>query len=90
MTKTEQIQKLALEGSYYLTEQAYRETELDELDTYDIENVLLSGRVRRNWPAENRYEVVGQALDERRIGVVFRLTPGGKARVVAVFRDVWK
>lgn len=41
------------------------------------------GKIRRSWPSEGKYEVIGKTLDGRRIGVVCRLTPRGKVRVIA-------
>ncbi len=56
-------------------------------DIYDIEYGILTGRIRRTWPREGKYEVVGSALDQRPIGIVCRITQTGKVRVITVYED---
>jgi len=60
---------------------------LEDFDIYDVENGLLSGKVRRTWPKENKYEVVGKTVDGRTIGIVCRMTTGGKVRVITAYED---
>ena len=74
-------------GLYYLTEHAYDEAADDGFDVYDVEYGILTGRVRITWPREEKYEVVGSALDGRPIGVVCRITQGGKVRVITTYED---
>ena len=59
----------------------------DGFDVFDVENGLLTGKTRRSWPREGKYEVIGQALDGRTIGIVCRFTPSGKVRVITVYED---
>ena len=87
MGKIAQIQSLVRYGLYYLTEHADEEAMIDELDIYDVENGFLTGKVRRTWPKEGKYEVAGRALDGRNIGIVCRLTLSGKVRVITVYED---
>jgi hypothetical protein len=87
LSKTRKIQDLVQNGLYYLTEHANVEAESDGCDIYDIERGVMSGRVRRTWPREDKYELVGKALDERAIGIVCRLTAGNKVRVITVYED---
>lgn len=87
MSKIGQIQALVRNGLYYLTEHADDEAIADGFDIYDVEYGLLSGKIRRTWPREGKYEVVGSALDERPIGVVCRITRTGKVRVITVYED---
>ena len=63
------------------------EAMMEDFDIYDIEHGILTGRIRRAWPREGKYEVVGSALDGRPIGVVCRTTQGGKVRVITVYED---
>ena len=74
-------------GLYYLTEHAYDESLADGFDIYDVEYGILTGRVRRTWPREGKYEVVGSALDGRSIGVVCRITQERKVRVITTYED---
>ena len=87
MGKLSQIQALVRNGLYYLSEHADNEALLEDFDIYDVENGLLSGKVRRTWPKENKYEVVGKTVDGRTIGIVCRMTTGGKVRVITAYED---
>jgi len=82
-----QIQTLVRNGLYYLTEHADDEAMADGLDIYDVEHSILTGKIRRTWPKEGKYEVVGSALDGRPTGVVCRLTKSGKVRVITVYEN---
>jgi len=59
----------------------------DGFDIYDVEYGILTGKIRRTWPKEGKYEVVGSALDGRPIGIVCRITKSGKVRVITVYKD---
>lgn len=74
-------------GLYYLTEHADDEALDDDFDIYDVENGILTGKIRHTWPKGGRYEVVGKALDGRDIGIVCRITQTGKVRVITVYED---
>ncbi|MGO8785491.1 MAG: DUF4258 domain-containing protein [Syntrophobacteraceae bacterium] len=54
---------------------------------YDIEQGILTGKIRRSWPREGKYELIGSALDGRSIGVVCRITTSGKVRIITVYED---
>ena len=87
MSKIGQIRELVRNGLYYLTEHADDEAMTEDFDIYDIEHGILTGRIRRAWPREGKYEVVGSALDGRPIGVVCRTAQAGKVRVITVYED---
>ena len=87
MSKIKQIQALVRNGLYYLIEHAYDEADADDFDIYDVEHGILTGKIRRNWPREGKYELIGSALDGRSIGVVCRITMSGKVRVITVYED---
>ena len=87
MSKIKQIQALVRNGLYYLTEHADDEAMAEGFDTFDVENGLLTGKVRRTWPREGKYEVIGRTLNRRTIGIVCRITVGGKVRVITVYED---
>lgn len=87
MSIIDQIQALVRNGLYYLTEHALDEAANDGFDIYDVEHGILTGRIRRTWPREGKYEVVGRALDGRPIGVVCRITSTRKVRVITVYED---
>ena len=81
------IQALVRNGLYYLTEHADEEAVAAGFDIYDVEYGILTGRIRRSWPREGKYEVVGIALDGRLIAAVCRITRTGKVRVITVYED---
>jgi len=87
LSKIKRIQELVRNGLYYLTEHADDEATADDLDIYDVEYGILTGRIRRTWPREGKFEVIGSALDGRAIGIVCRVTQTGKVRVITVYED---
>ena len=87
MSKISIIQELVRNGLYYLTEHADVEATYDGVDIYDIEHAILKGTIRRTWPKEGKYEIIGNGLDHRMIGIVCRITAGGKVRIITVYED---
>jgi hypothetical protein len=78
---------LVRNGLYYLTEHALNEAQEDGFDVHDVEYGILNGKVRKTWPREAKYEIVGPAWDRRKMGVVCRITQGQKVRVITVYED---
>jgi len=87
VSRLSEILALIRNGLYYLTNHADEEAQIDGFDIYDIEKGLLTGKIQRSWPREEKYEIIGQSLDGRPIGVVCRMTSGGKVRVITVYED---
>ena len=87
MSRIAEIQALVRNVLYYLTEHADDEAMQDGFDVYDIENGILTGKIRKTWPKEGKFEIIGKSLDGRVIGAVCRLTQGGKIRVITVYQD---
>lgn len=87
MSKIGLIRTLVRDGLYYLTEHALEEAEVDGFDIYDVEHGILTGHMRRTWAREGKFELIGEAMDGRTIGVVCRVTLGGKVRVITVYED---
>lgn len=81
------IRQLVLYGAYYFTQHALEELEQDDLDEFDTETALLHGRIRRTWPRERKYEVVGPSNDGRTVGVVCRITQTNKLRIITAYED---
>jgi len=79
------IQALVRNGLYYLTEHADDEALADGFDIYDVEQGIISGKIRRTWPKEGKHEILGLALDGRPIGIICRVTSSGKLRVITVY-----
>lgn len=87
MSKIGQIRALVRNCLYYLTEHADDEAIADGFDIYDVEYGIMNDKIRRTWPREGKYEVVGFSLDGRHIGIVCRITGTGKVRVITVYED---
>ena len=87
MSRIGQICALVRNGLYYLTEHAHDEALEEGFNIYDVEYGILHGKIRKTWPREEKYEVVGTALDGRSIGIVCRITLGQKVRVITVYED---
>ena len=81
------IHALVRNGLYYLTEHADDEAMDDDFDISDVERGILTGRIRKTWPKQGKYEIVGRALDGRPIGIVCRITTTNKVRVITVYED---
>jgi len=90
LSKIGQIRALVRNGLYYLTEHADDEASADGFDIYDIEYGILNGKIRKTWPKEGKYEIVGVSLDGRSIGIVCRITETEKVRVITVYEDKQK
>ncbi len=80
-----QIKELVRNGLFYLTEHADEEAANDDFDIYDVERGIFTGKIRKNWPEEGKIKIVDSALDGRSIGVVCRVSKGGKVRVITVY-----
>jgi len=87
LSKIRRLQALVQHGLYYLTEHAYDEALADGLDIFDVEYAILTGKIRRSWPREGKYEIVGPSHDGRRLGLVCRVTSGQKVRIITVYED---
>ena len=87
MSKIGQIQALVRNGLYYLTEHAVNEATDEEFDIYDLENAMITDKIRRTWPKVGKYEVVGSSLNGRSIGIICRITQTGKVRIITVYED---
>ncbi len=87
LSRIKEIQTLVQYGLYYLTEHADEEAMIDDFDIYDVENGILTGKVRKTWPKEGKYEVIGISLDGRTIGIVCRFTRSKKVCVITVYED---
>lgn len=87
MSRIKQIQALVRYGLYYLTEHADDEAMADDFDVYDVEQGILTGKIRKSWPKEDKYEVIGLTLDKQPIGIVCRITTTRKVRIITVYKD---
>jgi len=82
------LRQKIVSGNYELTQHAKDEAADDSLDTEDIESVILSGRITKTLtrdPRGIRYVVQGITRDKEEAGIVCRLFPSGKMRIITVY-----
>ena len=76
---------------YVMTLHAEEEMDADGLSIFDVESVILTGRVnerqRDREPDEWKYLVSGHALKGAAVTVVTRFSPTGKLVFITVFRE---
>lgn len=83
------MQALVRASEYVVTLHGHEEMEADGLTVYDVEHVILTGRVverqrdrrRKEW----KYVVEGETLEGEAAVVVSRIGPTGKLVVLAVY-----
>jgi hypothetical protein len=83
------LQALVRAGAYVMTLHGHEEMEADGLTVYDVEHVIMTGRIverqrdphRKEW----KYLVQGETLDGDRAMVVSKVGPTGKLVVVTVY-----
>ncbi len=54
LSRIKEIQTLVQYGLNYLTEHADEEAMIDDFDIYDVENGILTGKVRKTWDKEGK------------------------------------
>jgi hypothetical protein len=84
----EKLRQRVREQRYTITTHANEEMSDDDLTASDIEQIILTGRIEKRLtrdPRGTRYEIVGQALDGRSVGVICRLLATGWLRIVTVY-----
>ena len=52
MSRIGQIQRLVRDWLYYLTQHADEEAAMDGFDIYDVEQAILTGKIRKTWPKQ--------------------------------------
>jgi len=76
---------------YVMTLHAEEEMDADGLSIFDVESVILTGRVnerqRDREPDAGKYLVSGHALRDATVTVVTRFSPTGKLVFITVFRE---
>ena len=77
-------------GHYQITQHAKDEAADEEMDTNDIESIVLSGRLAQTLtsdPRGARYIVSGLTANKRDGKVVCRILPSGKLRIITVYLE---
>ena len=79
MSRISEIRALVHNGLYYLTEHADDEAMQDGFDIYDVESGILTGKIRKTWPKEQKFEIIGKSLDGRAIDLSVALRKAARS-----------
>lgn len=77
-------------GHYELTQHAKDEAAADDLDTEDLESVVMTGRIAKTLTKDARgirYILAGVSKDKKNVEIVCRILPSGKLRVITVYLE---
>jgi branched-chain amino acid aminotransferase len=83
LSKIGQIQVLVQSGLYYLTEHADDEAIADSFDIYDVEQGILTGKIRRTWPNLAKREDIMKGKSDMSLLIYLngKLVPKEKAKI---------
>ena len=85
------IKERMWEGRYVMTLHAEEEMDSDNLEIFDVENAVLTGRIierqRDRITREWKYLLRGQTLSETSVIVVLKLSPTGKAVILTIYKE---
>jgi uncharacterized DUF497 family protein len=82
------IRQAVRQQRYQITAHANAEMADDDLEIHDIEHILLTGQITQRFthdPRGTRYEVSGEATDDRHAVVVCRFLPSGVLRIITAY-----
>ena len=89
MTVIDSIRQKILDGDYEIAiPHFFEEMADDDLELIDIETAIANGRLTRRFTKDvrgTRYEVAGNAIDGRTIGVICRIKESGKVLLITVY-----
>ena len=78
-------------GCYVMTLHAEEEMDNDDLEIFDVENAVWTGKIierqRDRETGEWKYLMKGQALSETSVIVVLKLSPTGKVVILTVYNE---
>ena len=83
------IRKKVTEKEYeFAIPHFFEEMAADGLEFKDVKRAIATGRVRQKFtrdPRGIRYEIVGRAIDGRKIGIICRIKSTGKLLFITVY-----
>jgi len=85
MDISHRLLQLLLARQYQLSDHAFESLDDDDLSLNDVISCFASGRLRRSWPKQRKYEIEGDAVDGRSIRVVARLIRPDLTRIITVY-----
>ncbi len=84
----EKLRELVRREEYEISTHANEEMSNDELMAVDVENAILTGKIEKRFTRDargTRYEVLGEACDNRPIAVVCRIGRNGRLLIITVY-----
>lgn len=85
----DKIRKKVIDKEYeFAIPHFFEEMSADELEFVDVKRAITTGRIRRKFTRDTggiRYEIVGQSMDEKEIGIICRIKSTGKLLFITVY-----
>lgn len=84
----EGLRRKIVSGKYEVTQHAKDEAAADDLDTEDLESIVLTGKIARTLTGDTRgprYVVLGMTQEKKEGEAVCRVLPSGKVRFITVY-----
>ncbi len=85
MDIAQRLLNLILARCYQLTDHAIESMDEDNLTLNDILSCFGTGRARRSWPRQRKYEIEGRSVDGRVLRVIGRLIGRRLLRIITVY-----
>ena len=88
MHELERIRQAVNDQRYRISSHANEEMSEDDLESHDVEQVLLTGTITKRLtrdPRGTRYEVTGDAADGRQAAVVCRFLASGWLLIITAY-----
>lgn len=85
MDPSERILNLILAHRYQFTDHAFESMDEDDLTLNDVLFCLSTGRCRRTWKRQRKYEIQGRSVDGRVMRVVARLIKSRLVRIITIY-----
>lgn len=88
MRELERIRQAVNDQCYRISSHANEEMSEDDLESHDVEQVLLTGTITRRLtrdPRGTRYEVTGEIADGRQAAVVCRFLASGWLLLITAY-----
>ncbi|MFH1562652.1 MAG: DUF4258 domain-containing protein [Nitrospirota bacterium] len=85
----DKIRKKVIDKEYeFAIPHFFEEMSADEFEFADVKRAIATGRIRRKFtrdPMGIRYEIVGQSMDGREIGIICRIKSTDKLLFITVY-----
>lgn len=88
MNELERIRRAVQEQHYRISSHANEEMSDDDFESHDVEQVLLTGMLRRRLthdPRGTRYEIMGDTADGRQAVVICRFLASGWLLIITAY-----